>query len=228
MLMSALVFAPTFSNAQIVDNENKGTLNATVDLKASSNTSSGSSTIDVDTDSDVDVETEDEGNATTSNSSDTDSEVSLKVNASGVAVVTASQVNSDSDLEIFRTNISSKEEMVDEVKIESKSEGESKIEVVYKHYGKLFGVMPVVMKSYTTVETKADGEVKVKSSLPWWSFLVTETNYAQTEIESKIKENSKIKASANVQITAEAKAEIVEAVIAELNAQATTRASINQ
>lgn len=219
-LVGGLAFVPALTFAQVnINSEANGTLGTDIDL-----TATGSNSV-------LEVETK----ATSTATSSTDDELSettnrgtlsLRLNADGVAITSAAEVNTDADLEVFAHNIAATEETVDETHAETTAEGESRVEVVYKHYGELFGIMPVAIKS-TTVVTTGDGEVEVRSNLPWWSFLATKKNHAANEIESRIKDNATVMMSAEMEANAAVQAEIIEAVVAELNAHASLHMSIN-
>lgn len=160
--------------------------------------------------------------------SNSNSNVLLKINSSGVAVLSSSQVNSVSDLDVFSSNIKAKEKEVTSVNINSLKEGETEVKVVYRHKGKLLGLIPVAINSTTVVETRDDAETEVRSNLSWWSFLVTDQNYTKADIESSIKNNNTIKANAEMNSSAQAKAQVAEVVIAEVKANANAKTKIDK
>lgn len=219
-LVAALTFVPVLTFAQVnINSEATGSLNTDTVLSATGS------------DAMLEISMEGESKATTSINEDrteTDSEggLSLRLNADGVAITSATSVNTDADLEVFAYNLAATLKTVDEAEAEVTAEGKSRVEVVYKHYGELFGVMPVVIKS-TTVVTTGSGEVEVESSLPWWSFMATRKNHAANEIESRIKDNATVMMSAELEANAAVQAEIMEAVVAELDAHASLQTSIN-
>lgn len=153
----------------------------------------------------------------------------LSVNSDGVAITSSSQVKSESDLDVFSSNISKKNSEVSKVETDSNTNGESEVEVIYKHKGKLFGFIPVTVKSKTVVDIKDDAKTEVHSTMSWWNFMVTGVDYEKNNIESRIKNNSKVQANAQINASAQAKAEIAEAIVAELNNETNVsgNASIN-
>ncbi|MBI5138747.1 MAG: hypothetical protein HZA95_03035 [Candidatus Vogelbacteria bacterium] len=153
----------------------------------------------------------------------TDAEIKLKVNASGIAITSSSEVATDEDLKVFSSNIKSKNKAV--VSVEENSADSSPVKIVYKHTGKLLWLIPVTIESTTVIEAKSDTEAEVRSSLPWWGFLVAGENYNSAALEARIRNNERIMANAKVNANARAKAEIAEAVIAELNASANSETS---
>jgi len=218
MMLSAFVFAPIASQAQI---------NAVVAGEATANLDSEVDTnVDAKIDAGVDANTNVDTSAKAESSADSNS--NLKINSSGVAVITAAQVSSESDLETFSANASSKNKAVAKVDINSDNNGESEVKVIYRHKGKFLGFIPVTIKSTVVVEAKADAEAEVRSNLSWWSFLVAGKNYAKADLESRIKSNATIKANARVDASAQAKAQVAEAVIAEVTAHANAQASLNK
>lgn len=149
-----------------------------------------------------------------------ESDAELQVNGLGVAITSASQVSSDEDLGVFSANLLHLRKSLAKVSIDSDSDESTEVVVVYRHRGKLFGFIPVTVKSTTIVDTTSDGEVMVGSRLPWWSFLVAGENYAKEDLETRVKENATIKSSARASMSASSKAQLTEAVLAEIEAHA--------
>lgn len=205
LIILSLVFMPVMSHAQIGINVS-GSTTADTSVGVYSNSNSDSE----------------------ANEEDPDSQASLKINASGVAVISSSQVNSEADLKIFSSNILTKEKAIAKVDFNSKKDEKSEVRVVYKHKGKFLGFIPVTIRSTTVVEAKANVETEVRSRLSWWSFLVADENYTQADLESRIKSNTTVKANAKVNASASANARIAEAVIAEIEANANAQTSINK
>ena len=238
MVLSAFVLAPIISYAQLNTNLT-GDVTADIDSAIDAN-------VDASTNVDTSVGTDSGVNSNTyvntgveiylgdgsqddrETESNSESNTSLKVNSSGVAVVSSAQVSSESDLNIFSANVSAKDKKVAKVDINSGKDGESEVKVVYRNKGKFLGFIPVTIKSTTVVKVKADAEVEVRSKLSWWSFLVANENYTRADIESRIKNNTTVKANARVSASAQAKAQITEAVIAEVVANANTQVSVNK
>lgn len=169
----------------------------------------------------------------TATSSDTDSDASattrtdLRVNALGIAVMTSAQVESDADLEVMSENMRVENESF--AGAETKSDG--KVSVEYYHNGHLFGLFPVKVKSHTTVEEDADGEVVVTTRMPWWNFFVTGTGNVAADVDSELSGSSaSLESNFSASAEASARARIIEAVAsahaevaAELQASANTQ-----
>ena len=238
MVLSAFVLAPIISYAQLntnltgdvtadIDSAIDANVDASTNVDTSVGTDSGvNSNTDVNTG--VEIYLGDGSQDDRETESNSESNTSLKVNSSGVAVVSSAQVSSESDLNIFSANVSAKDKKVAKVDINSGKDGESEVKVVYRNKGKFLGFIPVTIKSTTVVKVKADAEVEVRSKLSWWSFLVANENYTRADIESRIKNNTTVKANARVSASAQAKAQIAEAVIAEVVANANTQVSVNK
>src|SRR3989344_4082349 len=238
MVLSAFVLAPIISYAQLntnltgdvtadIDSAIDANVDASTNVDTSVGTDSGvNSNTDVNTG--VEIYLGDGSQDDKETESNSESNTSLKVNSSGVAVVSSAQVSSESDLNIFSANVSAKDKEVAKVDINSGKDGESEVKVVYRNKGKFLGFIPVTIKSTTVVKVKADAEVEVRSKLSWWSFLVANENYTRADIESRIKNNTTVKANARVSASAQAKAQIAEAVIAEVVANANTQVSVNK
>lgn len=197
----------------------KGGIEGAVDTTVDTNVNVG-----IHGDGGIDIEANaTSSHADVSNSAEGNTAVSLKVNASGVAITSASKVNSEEDLKVFSSNISSQNKAIVLVNVSSENTAMTKVQVVYRHKGKFLGFIPVTIKSTTVVEARENSEAEIKSSLSWWSFLVAGENYSKTNLESRIKGNSKVLANAKANASAQARAEIAEAVIAELQANASVK-----
>lgn len=219
-LVSALTFVPVLAFAQVnINSEATGSLDSSIDINASG--TDAILEIGTDTESTASTTMDENDSATTAEGS-----LSLRLNADGIAITSAADVNTEADLEVFAYNMAATEKTVDEANAEVTADGQSRVEVVYKHYGELFGLMPVVIKS-TTVVTTGNGEVEVESDLPWWSFMATKKNHAASEIESRIKDNATVMLSAEMEASAAVQAEIIEAVVAELDAHTSLHTSLN-
>lgn len=237
LLLSIFALSPVVSNAQIgagltgnttgnIDSD----LNNIIDTDISTDASMDGSVSSGNT---VDVSAEGNLNSEVRTNTDDDmksesSEYKFKLNDSGVAVISSSQVESEDDLEVFESNMSLKDQMVSKVDIDSENNGESEVKVVYRHKGKLFGFIPVIVKSTTIVESNVDGKVEVHSKKSWYSFLVRTENYSKSEIESRVKNNETIKVNAQVNASAQAKAKIAEAVVAEIGSYTKASASVQK
>jgi len=215
VLVLSLLFAPLVSMASI---------NTVLDADTSLNSSTSASSSSVNTGVDVNIgATNSDASSTDNMNMESDSDLSLKLNASGVAVRNSSQVNSLADLDVFSSNVTMEDEKVDEVRIDS-TDNEAKVAVVYKHKGKLFGFIPVTIKSTTAVMAKANADTAVESHLSWWSFLVTGENYDRDAIETEIRNNAIIMENAKVDASASAKAKVAEAIISEVDSYASLSA----
>lgn len=228
IVLSIFVFVPMISQAQlnsILIGEEKTNINST-------------NTVDTIIENDLIINTKTDENTSPNlaleesleddEGLDSNSNFSLKINSSGVAVLSSSQVSSEDDLDVFSANVSAKDKEIANVDINFSKEGESEVKVIYRHKGKLLGFIPVAINSTTVVENKNDSETEVRSKLSWWSFLVTDQNYAKADVESSIKNNNAIKANAKVNSSAQAKAQIAEVVIAEVEAHANAQASTDK
>ena len=156
------------------------------------------------------------------NSYDSSGEAVLEVNSEGVAITASTQVNSYADLQVFSENMIIRNSNVANVVVSSDVDEESKVVVVYKHRGKLFGFIPVTIKSVTSVEAEVDNTINVNSGLSWWSFLVAQENYSKAELESQIENNSTVQTNMKVDASASAKARVAEAVISEIRVSASS------
>lgn len=220
-LAALLTMAPALTFAQVnINSEATGSLEADVNLNATDS----DATLEVGTDTEVNSATGTEKDTATN--TETDTGLALRLNADGVAIISAIDVNTEADLEVFAHNVAVTNDLVSEMETEVTEEGKSRVIVTYTHQGELFGVMPITMES-TTIVTTGDGEVEVESDLPWWSFVVTKKNHAAGEIESRIKDNPTVMMSAEMEATAAVQAEVIEAVVTELEAHSALHAALN-
>jgi len=205
--------------------------------------------IEVNADTDVEVETSFEGNgsssagtrsnsnldvgvgASESNSARSEATGSLEVNTNGTAVTSAVQMQSDVDFDVFRKNIQMSNKAVANIETNVAGRGldtaAAHVSVAYKHSGRLFGFIPVTLISNTSVYTSEEGETDVQVRLPWWSAFVVKAHYAQTELETRIQNNATVSANAHADASAQAKAHVAEAMIAEIQAHIDAQASLN-
>lgn len=212
--LSVLAFSPILSYAEVeINSEANGYLTATTDLVATPTEAN----IDIEADVETNTETEiknNESEAETTTKTNTD--VSLRLNDEGVAIISPSQVNSSSDLDIFTYNTMARDERVENVQVETTAEAKSEIEVVYKHQSRLFGLMPITLKSKTVV-VSGNGELDVDAKLSWWGFLVTDKARIENEIATRVRDNATVTMSTEYEANAAAQAEIAAAVISELD-----------
>ncbi len=218
-LAIALILAPISALAQVeLEVTATGTLGGDIDSATDVNATLSDSVIE------VNVGT---GAATGTDEDDSDgSETALMLNAEGIAIRSAAAVRAEADLEAFRHNLEADHEGIEEVRIDTDAEGSTEVEVRYRHSGKLFGFMPVTVRSTTLVTVNANGGVEVESNVPWWSLVVSSMDHAGSEIEDRIKDNPTVMTNAEAELSARAKAEIAEAVVAELQAHTTLQASL--
>lgn len=213
-----LITPPGTAAAEInINSETTGALEPMVDL----NEIETDASIEVDTSVDAETSTPEMRNA------ELDSEANLRVGADGHVIITAAEVKDEQDLQAFTYNLAVQDTMVEEAKAETTDDGKARVEVIYKHYGELFGFMPIIIHS-TTVVTVGQGQVEVQSNLPWWSLIATKKNHAADEIESRIKDNPTIMTSAEAKADAHTRATIAEAVVAELDAHSYLHTALNQ
>lgn len=216
MVMSG--FSLSNANAQVFNTALSSDLNSNL-LSSTSSTSVGTNT---DALIELNINARDDENVEIYFEEETNSDMNFRVNSSGVRITAAAQVESSEDLEVFNTNMSKKESSVAE--IETKSD-DSKVTVIHKHDGKLFGIFPVTITSVTTVEAKEDGKTEVHARKSWYSFLVANESYSSSDVESKILNNPTVQANASANLSAQAKAVIAEVIINEVAAQSNSRVS---
>ena len=146
--------------------------------------------------------------------------VDVKVDASGNQVQTSADTTVDAQFKLFADDVEAKNESVEAVEVN----GDGSVEVAYRHEARFLGFIPMKVTSRTIVKSDADGNVSVTVKLPWWSFLVGGVSKVESDIETSLKANAQIKAGAGATVSNETRAQLVNAIVASLNAEAAASA----
>lgn len=157
---------------------------------------------------------------------DASSHVEVKTTSTEDNSMTAARVKTAADLSLFTKSVEEGDENVKEVHIKEEADSDTRVIVKYAHKGRLLGFIPIRIVSTTEVREDDESDIRVRSRLPWWSFLVAGKNYAKADIENRLE--TKLKARFNADLSAAQKAEIAEEVALELKAHATTMASLSR
>lgn len=196
----------------------------TVDVGA--NASTEARVVSTTTGAKVDVVVGSEG----STNVETPSGVMVEVDRSGsggATVTVEGRTTGDPDFDLLRAKVevlAKKDAMVRGVDVDADGE----VEVAYKHPGRLFGVIPIVVTSRTTVETDAEGKVAAKVRLPWWSFLVSGVSEVRSGAEAALNADAGVAASAEATADVNARVKLVEAIVTSLQkADAAVKAGYN-
>ena len=152
-------------------------------------------------------------------SSGTDTGFSLtrsdaSVTSSSGATVSASSVNTESDLEAYAASTLRANDSIDGVDVAS-----DRLSLSFKEDARLFGFIPHTVTS--RVEVSGDGSVRVMR--PWYSFLVAGLSVdTKTTIESRVKSAMNEEASGSFSSRSQARviAEIASALGSSVDAQA--------
>jgi len=235
MLFASTTYAQlgaTLNSATGIDGAVGGKVDTAVDANINANVNANpkaglGAEVDVGLNANSKIEADASSNLNVNNATEGNASATLEVNASGIAITSAVQVSSEDDLNVFSSNIVLKNTAVAHVDMNSENTAEMKITVVYRNKGRFLGFIPVTIKSTTVVGASGGAEASVKSSLPWWSFLVAGENYNRVALESSIKNSPTIQANAKVNASAQAKAHIAETVIVALQTNATAQANAN-
>lgn len=221
LLMTAIILAPTFSYAQVIDISSD--VEVGVGVSTNDNLVLSANTIE-----NIENQIEPADNPTTTTESHHNrTNTRLSLNVEGVAVDHPSAVRSEDDLEVYTKNVTEIESDVERITIDSSARDEAKVMVRYRHQGKLFGLLPIKVASNTTVITRADGSTEVTTRLPWWSMTVSGTEQIKSVIEGSLVNNPTIVNSSDSGLSARSKAEIAGAIVTELKTSADIHASIS-
>lgn len=231
MVATPIMLMPTLSYAQLNAAVTMGTLGSdttiSTDVQTSVEARSGTGVntqIDAGANTGADLgHTMRNETATNTRQSELKLTAPLKVNALGIAVDSSSKVTTESDLNVFAENVRAKNDHIAKVDIDSDRDGTYEVKVVYRHKGRFLGLIPVTTKSTTVVEMKNNAEAEVRSRASWWSFLTMGDNYAESKLEANLRNNHTIKANLGVTSSAQTKAQVAEAVVAEVAAHANTQ-----
>ncbi len=145
----------------------------------------------------------------------------FRTNPAGIIVISAAQVSSQADLEVFIENAPLNNENVAKVDMSA----DDRMVVEYRHHGRLFGIFPVTVKSKTSVSAEEDGSLMVETRLPWWSGFVTGVGKTRAAVEERLNASTSLEAAFSASASAEARARAAEEVIAALDASASASGS---
>lgn len=95
----------------------------------------------------------------------------------------------------------------------AEAERKGKTLVEYYHPGKLFGFITVAVKAKTVIDADESGVVKVKTSMPFWNFLVAGTGGIDAAVDQELSATGAVMADAAVP-TAGAKVRLIDAIVA--------------
>lgn len=129
--------------------------------------------------------------------------------------MTSVDVASDEDLERYETSMQGSDSYFAEANFASESE----YDIAYYHDGRLFGFIPMKVKSHTKISTNDEGQVIVQTRLPWWNMFVTGTSDVAADVDSRLAASGSVANDMKLGGSAAAKARILEAV-AQAHAQA--------
>lgn len=146
-----------------------------------------------------------------------DSNIEVGLDAS---VMTSVDVSDESDLARYQTSLQGSDSYFAEADLS----GEERVDVAYYHDGRLFGFIPMKVKSHTVISTNDEGQVIVQTTLPWWSMFVSGTNGVAADVDARLAASGSVASDMKLGGSAPAKARILEAV-AEAHAQARVSAA---
>ena len=135
----------------------------------------------------------------------------------GVSVMSSSDVADEDDLERYQTSLKGEDAYYDDAVMDA----DGYIAISYYHEGRFLGLVPVQVKSHTTVATNTDGQVTVKTHMPWWNLFVSGTADIASDIDARLAGSGTLASDSKMTDNAAAKARIIEAVV-----QAHTQARI--
>ncbi len=131
-------------------------------------------------------------------------------------------VSSTEELDAYKASILKTEASIYSIDAESKTNA---ISVTWKNKGRFLGVIPVHVKSKTTVEASSQTAVAIATTLPWWSFFVTDVENLATVTDASLKNSDEIKMNMKVDTSAQAKGHVIHAIVAHVSAIAQAQAS---
>ncbi|MEK7613799.1 MAG: hypothetical protein AAB439_02945 [Patescibacteria group bacterium] len=145
---------------------------------------------------------------------------------SGHAEVTIEHaISGDPDFDLYVQTIQKQRAEVANVHVDEAGA----VDVSYRHHGRFLGVLPVVFTSRTEVTTDSEGRSHVSVRLPWWSGLVDTASKVRSEIQSHISAQPTISASAEAQVSARSRIELMNALInAVSDADVSVQAELSQ
>lgn len=203
---SALAIVEVKSNASTTSVITTKTASSTIDATVSASTSLNS-------------------NGSTTNYQSSDAlMMQTGVNADGNESITLpSNINSAADLQAYQATLMSKDGSISEIN----TDGEDEVTVTWNQKGKLFAIFPVTVTTKTTVKVKSDNTTKVEASMPWWTVFVTDIADVTEETEATLIASNEVKTYANATTNAEAKAQVVYAIVSEIKANAEANLNVD-
>ena len=212
VLTLALVVVPFSASAVSL----YGTTDVKVDTSAGAKTDAGASVKgDAGGSSGNDVEVKDDGAAGVQVQVGGNTDTNATTNAEA-------SITGDPDFDLFAKSVTTSNAEVSAVDLDA----DGKVDVAYKHKGWLFGFIPVMLTSHTTVTAESDGTAKAHVSLPWWSFLVSGVSQVKSDTEAALDADVDVKANASVQTSTNARVKLVEVMVSSLaKADAAAKAS---
>src|SRR3989344_8631257 len=91
-------------------------------------------------------------------------------------------VSTEEELAIFESNLKATDTNIEKVDMTS----ENQVEIEYKHKGRLFGFIPIRVKSTTKVVANSEGQVNTETRMPWWNIFVAGTGDIDTEVNQSL------------------------------------------
>jgi len=155
---------------------------------------------------------------TSSTSESADQNQILMTTSDESSVMSSVDVTSDAKLSLFTESITTANTNVEKVSIGS----DNKITVTYNYKVKLFGFIPVTMRSETVVSSDTEGDVQAVTTLPWWKVLVAGGSDISDDVDAALQSSTSIKnyVAAKADASANVKAQAAEVIVATLNAKA--------
>ena len=120
-------------------------------------------------------------------------------------------ITGDPDFDLYVKSVTSAEAQVSEVDVDE----DGAVEVAYEHEGKLFGFIPVMVTSRTSVTAESNGQARVHARLPWWSFLVSGISGVQSGVETSLNAKEVIK-TGSAKASASIRIKLAEAIVSSL------------
>lgn len=108
---------------------------------------------------------------------------SLDVNANswGEQNMNSAQVSSEADLQVWSESLESSNENVANIELK-----EDRMDVEYRHPGKFLGFLPVKVKASTSAVVSEDGNIEIKTSMPWWNVFVSGTDEVSSSVDERL------------------------------------------
>lgn len=124
-----------------------------------------------------------------------------------IEIRTAEDVVTGADLNLYENNIS-----MTNARIIDADSSKSKVAISYEHKGRLLGFIPIMVQTRTTASVAEDGTLMVKTTIPWWNFLVAGTGSVRADVDNELSGSAELLQQVSASEDANARARALDTI----------------